>query len=378
MALQIVFWSSIGLIFYAYLGYPILLKVLSVLRQRPVRKGIHVPRVSCIITVHNEETRIRLKIENTLKQDYPLKKLEIIVASDCSSDGTDAIVRSYESYGVRLVRLAERMGKEAAQKEAVNLAMGEVLVFTDVATTLPSNAILNVVKNFSDPTVGCVSSVDRPLDAEGRVCGEGVYVRYEMFLRNLETKVNSLVGLSGSFFAARRVVCNPWTVELQSDFNTLLNSVRMGMRGVSDPESICYYKNLANQRMEFNRKVRTVLRGIAVLIKNLSMLNPLRYGVFSLQLLSHKLCRWLVPFAMISTFLSSALLVSRSTVHASAFMIQVVFYMIAVLGMRTDGFQNKLMLKLPSFFLLVNLAILNAWYRYLKGERLTAWHPSNR
>ncbi len=378
MALQIVFWSSIGLIFYAYFGYPILLKVLSVLRQRPVRKGNHLPSVSFIIAAHNEETRIRDKLENTLKQEYPPEKLEIIVASDCSSDGTDALVRSYESYGVRLVTLEQRMGKEAAQKEAVNTARGEILVFTDVSTILPANAVGNMVRNFSDPTVGCVSSVDRVIDGQGTISGEGAYVRYEMVLRRLETKVNTLVGLSGSFFAARRSVCQAWDVNLQSDFNTLLNAVRMGLRGISDPESIGYYRSLVDERQEFDRKVRTVLRGLSVLMQSLNMLDPLRYKLFSWQLFSHKLCRWLVPFAMVLAFVSNALLISQPPAYTSLFIFQVLFYGIAVLGIRWDLFRDIRLLKIPSFFVLVNVAILSAWYRYFKGERLTTWHPSNR
>ncbi|MGH9894714.1 MAG: glycosyltransferase family 2 protein, partial [bacterium] len=298
MTAEIAFWCSVGLVLYAYLGYPAALMALSLFRSRPVKKENATPRVSFIVTAHNEEERIREKLENTLRQDYPAQRLEIIVASDCSSDRTDEIVSSY-SNRVRLVRASERRGKEAAQQLAVEAASGEILVFSDVATALASDGISNIARNFSDPTVGCVSSVDRFIDSDGRISGEGAYVRYEMFLRALETRVNSLVGLSGSFFAARREVCRNWAADRQSDFNTLLNAVEMDLRGVLDPESPGYYRNILDDQQEFQRKVRTVVRGIAVFAANLRMLNPLRYGLFSWQLLSHKLCRWLVPFAMI-------------------------------------------------------------------------------
>ena len=123
------------------------------------------PSVSFIITAYNEETRIRDKLENSMALDYPRERLELIVASDCSTDETDTIVQSFESRGVRLVRAAQRNGKEAAQKLAVEAAAGDILIFSDVATILPSNAISNIVKNFADPTVGCVSSVDKIIDA---------------------------------------------------------------------------------------------------------------------------------------------------------------------------------------------------------------------
>ena len=177
---------------------------------------------------------------------------------------------------------------------------------------LEPTAITKIVRNFSDPTVGCVSSVDRFIDTDGTVSGEGAYVRYEMFLRNLETRVNTLVGLSGSFFAARRSVCRGWAPDLQSDFNTLLNSVRSSLRGVADPECVGFYKNLSDQKKEYDRKVRTIVRGISVFMRSLSLLNPFRYHLFAWQLFSHKLCRWLVPFAMIAALAANAVLASSS------------------------------------------------------------------
>jgi cellulose synthase/poly-beta-1,6-N-acetylglucosamine synthase-like glycosyltransferase len=184
----------------------------------------------------------------------------VIVASDCSSDRTDDIVSAYAPR-VRLARAPERRGKEAAQQIALESASGEIVIFSDVATALAPDGVSTMVANFADPTVGCVSSVDRFIDADGRVSGEGAYVRYEMFLRGLETRVNSLVGLSGSFFATRREVCQRWSADRQSDFNTLLNAVDLGWRGVLDVQSAGYYRNVADDRRELQRKIRTVVRG---------------------------------------------------------------------------------------------------------------------
>lgn len=372
------FWGSIVFIIYAYAGYLVALVVLSCFRNRPVLAGDIQPMVSFVITAYNEEARIKEKIENSLQQQYPRERLDIVVASDCSSDRTEEIVRSYAVSGVRLVRAQERRGKEAAQKLAVSQTSGEILVFSDVATTLPPYGIANIVKSFNDPTVGCVSSVDQFVDAQGNLSGEGAYVKYEMLLRQLETKVNTLVGLSGSFFAARRTVCSPWADDLQSDFNTLLNSMKAGLRGVSDPGSVGYYKNLTDEKKEYQRKVRTVLRGIAVLMRSLPMLNPFRYGIFAWQLFSHKLCRWLVPFAMIGALVSNCVLAISSVPYRVLLLAHVLFYTIAAAYAGCSWMPKSNVFRLPSFFVVVNLSILDAWMRYFRGDRVFRWEPSKR
>jgi glycosyltransferase involved in cell wall biosynthesis len=377
--INVTFWVSVGLVVYAYFGYPLLLGALSWVRARDVEKAEITPSVTFIITVYNEQCRIVEKLDNTLKLAYPKEKLQILVASDCSSDGTDTIVQSYAPRGVRLVRAPQRKGKEAAQKLAVHEAAGEILVFSDVATILPEEAVRNIVRSFHDSSVGCVSSVDRFVDENGRPSGEGAYVKYEMFLRSLESRVNSLVGLSGSFFAARSVVCKQaWSEDLQSDFNTVLNSMRMGLRGVADPDSIGYYRNIADERKEFDRKVRTVLRGISVFMKSLSLVNPFAHATFAWQLVSHKLCRWLVPFGMLTAFVANAILASTNTFYEGMFYVHVLFYGAALCGLLIRPLQQWSVIRLPTFFLLVNASILKAWLRYWSGERVVVWEPSKR
>jgi hypothetical protein len=372
MMATLIFWSAAALIVYAWAGYPLLLMILGSIANRTVVKKRVTPPVTFIITAYNEELRLRAKIENTLAQDYPASRFEVIVASDCSTDRTDDIAREHS--GVRLVRAGERRGKEAAQQLALEAAGGEIIVFSDVATALSLSGVSSIVANFADPTVGCVSSIDRFVDANGRVSGEGAYVRYEMWLRTLETRVHSLVGLSGSFFAARREVCRTWAADRQSDFSTALNAVALGLRAVLDPETAGYYRNIAEDQRESGRKTRTVVRGLAVLARNLRMLNPFRYGLFAWELASHKLCRWLVPMAMIAAAVANVLLLSRSPIYAAAFAVQVVFYAAAALGAWTGAPA----LRIPSFLVLSHAAILIAWCRFARGERMTCWTPSRR
>jgi glycosyltransferase involved in cell wall biosynthesis len=370
---ELLFWAAAGLIVYAYAGYPCGLAALAAVRRRPVRRHPIRPRVSFIITAHNEAARIGAKIENTLAQDYPPALLEILVASDCSTDGTDEIVAGYAGQ-VRLVRALERGGKEAAQRLAIAQAGGDVLIFSDVATALATGGVSTIVRNFADPSVGCVSSVDRFVNDSGTGSGEGAYVRYEMLLRALESDVNSLVGLSGSFFAARREVCANWPPDRQSDFSTLLTAVEMGLRGVLDPEAIGYYRTIVDPRREHDRKLRTVIRGIAVLMANRRMLNPAVYGLFAWQLISHKLCRWLVPFAMIAALLANLALAWESPAYIGPLVVQSAFYLVAAAGM-AGGFAR---FRVPAFLVRSNAAVLEAWIRYACGERITSWRPSDR
>lgn len=382
----VLFWLSVIFVIYTYFGYPLCLYSLSLFRrQKTARDESYCPKVTLIITVHNEEKRIKDKIKNTLALDYPRGNMEILFASDASTDGTDEIVKSHES--LRLVRSPERKGKESAQKRAIEQAAGEILVFSDVATMLDKNGLRKIVANFADETIGCVSSEDKFVDSDGNPSGEGAYVRYEMLLRRLESRVNTLVGLSGSFFAARMEVCRDWAEDLQSDFNTVLNSVKLGLRGVLDPEALGYYANIADEKKEFDRKVRTVLRGLSVMARNLGLLNPISYGLFSWQLFSHKVCRWLVPLALLSALMSNAVIIRQSWFFQTTMALQIIFYALALLyskpakpapDQNRHGNRGARFLQVPYYFVSVNVSILVAWLKYLRGERATFWEPSRR
>jgi hypothetical protein len=180
--------------------------------------------------------------------------------------------------------------------------------------------------------------------------------------------------LSGSFFAARRDVCHLWSADRQSDFSTALNAVRLGLRAVLDPETAGYYCNISDDRREGGRKTRTVVRGLAVLARNAGMLNPFRYGLFAWQLASHKLCRWLVPMAMLIAAATNVMLLRTSPLYDATFAMQVAFYAAAAIGARTGA----RVLRIPSFFVLSHAAILVAWWRFARGDRITYWTPSRR
>lgn len=372
------FWfAAVGALF-SYFIYPLLLRVTP---KRPgVEKGYGTettPKmVSLIVTAHNEAHRIREKIENCLALDYP--GLEIIVASDASSDDTDKIVQEYESRGVKLARAEERKGKEHAQLQAIKRATGDVLIFSDVATSIPEDAIGRMVRYFDDPTVGAVSSEDRFVSRDGGVVGEGAYVRYEMWLRGLESDRAGLVGLSGSFFAARRSVCDEWDICSPSDFNTALNSARQGLVAVTAPDVLGYYQDVADASREYQRKIRTIIRGITALSRHMEVLNPFQFGWFAFQVFGHKLMRWAVPWFQVLLFITSLLLAGKGGIYLLALLAQVLFYGVALVAHFKPGLRERTVVKIPYFFVQVNLAIARATIDFLRGQRMTVWTPSKR
>lgn len=379
MCLVSIFWLSVFMIFFAYIGYPFSLKLLLVFRRYKPEKRYITPGITFIISAYNEEKRIRAKIENTLAIDYPKSRIQIIVVSDGSTDRTNAIIREYEKKGVELIELRERRGKESGQNEAVKMARGEILVFSDVATTLEKSGLKEIVANFDDPHIGCVSSEDRLLSNGGsQIGGEGFYVKYEMWLRATESSVKSVVGLSGSFFAARKEVCFDFSTNMQSDFKTLLNSMKIGLRGISDPKAIGYYPDIKDKSKEFNRKVRTVLRGLTVFFNHLEFINVFKFGLFSYMYLCHKLLRWTVPFFLLLALFTGTYLIKTAEIFKIIGSFQLAFYMVAFVGIFVPKFNTVKLMKIPSFFVMVNISILIAWLRYLKGERIVLWQSSIR
>lgn len=371
------FWLSLVGVCYSYLLYPLILMALPRTRRRRADPP-QWPRLSLIVAVHNEQQRIAEKLRNTLALDYPRDCLEVIVASDASDDATDARVRQFADQGVRLVRAPTRRGKEHAQWLALQQAGGDILVFSDAATRLPPDSLRILVRNFADPTVGAVSSEDRFVTAEGQAAGEGAYVRYEMWLRRLESGANSLVGLSGSFFAARRALCAHWDLAAPSDLNTAINAARAGYVAVTDPQLLGFYEAIRDQRHEYQRKFRTVLRGITGLLRHPQVLDPRRFGLFAFQIWSHKIMRWLVPWFLLGLLASSAALAGDGPLPLAVLAGQGLLYGLFAAGTLSARLRRLALVRVPFFFVQVNLAIAHATLAYGAGRRMATWQPSAR
>ncbi len=377
--MKIIFFLSAFLCCFSYFIYPLILKGISVRRViAPNLQAESLPGITLIITAHNEEARILSKLLNTQEIDYPKELLEIIIASDCSTDKTDEIVASYHQNGVRLVRADERKGKEYAQLCAIREAKGEILVFSDVATHIEPDAFSKLVRYFDDPHVGAVSSEDRFISQDGSVVGEGVYVKYEMWLRGLESQRAGLVGLSGSFFAARRAVCEEWDIASPSDFNTALNCARQGLVAISAPDVVGIYSDVKDPSLEYRRKLRTIIRGITAISRHPEALNPFKMGMFAFQVWSHKILRWAVPWFMLSLLVSSVILSGQHWFFCLALLAQLAFYALVAMGYLSSNLRSYTVIKIPYFFAQVNLAIAAATIMFLRGERMTTWSPSKR
>jgi glycosyltransferase involved in cell wall biosynthesis len=380
MSIEGIFYTTGILCAYSYFFYPLILKLI------PARKAFEfisladaaLPKLSLIVTAHNEALRIRDKLENTLDIDYPADLLETIVASDFSTDSTDSIVESYADKGIRLVRSDERKGKEYAQLCAIRQSNGEILVFSDVATQIPTEAFRLLANRFSDERIGAVSSQDQFISNDGELVGEGAYVQYEMWLRRLESNCSGLVGLSGSFFAARRKVCEQWDIYSPSDFNTGLNCAKQGLVAVTCSDVIGIYKDVKDPGLEYRRKVRTVIRGMTAVARHPEVLNPFKMGLFAFQVWSHKIMRWGVPWFMLLFGSLTVVLQGNGWIYTLALITQVAFYTIALAGKFFEKLRRYTFVRITYFFVQTNIALAQAALFFLLGKRMTIWTPSQR
>ncbi len=367
---------------YSYFLYPLILKLMPARqfnRESPaVLSDKGRPVLSLIITVHNEAARIKEKLDNTLLIDYPTKRLEVIVASDFSTDATEEIVRTYADKGVKLVQADERKGKEYAQLCGIRASRGEILVFSDVATMIPADALKHLAAGFNDKRIGAISSEDQFISNNGGIVGEGAYVKYEMWLRRLESVHAGLVGLSGSFFAARREVCEQWDIYCPSDFNTALNTAKSGLIAVTSSDVVGKYKDVQDASLEYSRKVRTVIRGITAVARHPEVLNPFSMGLFAFQVWSHKIMRWAVPWFMLGFAWLTLMLQGQGAIYSLVLYAQLVFYALALAGWLITGLRSNTAVKIVFFFVQTNIALAQATLLFLMGRRMTVWTPSKR
>ena len=374
----VLFWGSLLLVFWAYFGYFLALKSISLFFTRKIAKADYFPGVSLLITAHNEEKRIEEKIKNTLALNYPKDKMQIIVISDGSTDRTVEIAGSFREMGVELLEIPTRHGKHYGQGEGIKIARNDIVVLTDATTFLETNSLKNIVANFADRTVGCVSGLDMIQNSHNGPSGEGAYVKYEMKLRDLESQVGSLVGASGSFYALRKSLAGIWYPDMSNDFYLPIIARMNNYRTILDKTAVGYYNIIEDPQREFQRKVRTVVHGIDVLVKFRSILNPFRYGFFAFQMASHKLFRWLVPFALILIFCSNLFLYKDSPFYLTMLVCQLLFYLLTVSAYFIRSLQHKVLFKVPYFFVMANYSILVAWIDFLKGERYITWQATER
>jgi cellulose synthase/poly-beta-1,6-N-acetylglucosamine synthase-like glycosyltransferase len=375
---QIIFWLSLSLLFYVYVGYPLLVFAVSRIFPKQTRRAAFEPKVSVIITAYNEERDIRAKLENTLKIDYPKEKLEIIVASDCSTDRTDEIVREFADRNVKLYRQAERFGKTSAQNFAVEKATGEIILFSDATTMYEKDVLRAMLPNFADESVGCVAGKLIYVDDSDSGVGKGArsYWNYETFLKECESRACSLIGASGCLYSVRKSAYKAMYPEACSDFLIATVMYRQGLRTIYEADAVCIEETNRHSQKEMTMRVRVISQTFTDLWRNREMLNPLKSGFYAVELLSHKLLRYAVPLFLIFIFLSSGVLAFSYAIFDVIFAIQLAFYLAALVGWLLEKIGLKLgVLAMPFYFMLANLASLVGFYKFLRGERYARWEP---
>jgi len=376
--------ATVAFALYTYLGYPLLLMLLRVLRRNrpPVAPLAEWPSITIVLPVFNEEAVIRNTLENLLQLDYPADRRQILVLSDASTDRTEAMVSEYARRGVQLLRMPRRRGKTAAENAALALLRGEIIVNTDASVWVERGALKPLIASFADPTVGVASghgvSVAPRQEYANRV--DSWYIGYEMWVRDLETRVSGIVGAAGCFHAVRAPIQRHALPEaLSRDFAVALLAREHGLRTVSVREAVCLIPRVPSLQREYRRKVRTITRGWHTLYFKRRLLNPFRYGAFSWILVSHKICRWLIPHLSLPALAALACLGRGAAWGRWGLGLAAFASLCAALAWRwPEGRRLPKVLAVPAYIVIGNLAALHAFVQAVRGERVPLWEPTRR
>ncbi|MGC2238015.1 MAG: glycosyltransferase family 2 protein [Pyrinomonadaceae bacterium] len=375
---QVIFWISVAALIYVYVGYPLLVYLVSLIRPLEVKKSGVAPTVTILITAYNEENAIRAKLENTLQIDYDREKPEILVASDGSTDKTDEIVREFAARGVKLFRQEGRMGKTFTQNKAVEQAKGEIILFSDATTAYEKDVLKVMLPNFADESVGCVAGKLIYVDESKSGVGKGAqsYWNYETFIKQSESRACSLIGASGCLYAVKKSAYQPMYAEACSDFLICTIVYKQGLRSIYEPEAVCMEETNRQANKEMQMRVRVISQTFTDLWRNREMLNPLRSGFYAVELISHKVLRYAVPLFLIVLLISSVIPAFYSGFFQIVAAVQIFFYVLAFIAwiFEKSG-KSPGILAIPLYFVLTNLASLIGFYKFLSGERYARWEP---
>ena len=375
---KVLFWVALAVVAYTYVGYAMIIALLARWRARPVLKNNITPTITVLVAAYNEEGCIASKIENALALDYPADKLELAIVTDGSTDRTPEIVSSYAERGVKLLHQPERRGKAAALARAFSLTQGEVVVFSDANCFFQKDALRKLVRNLADPDVGAVGGAKRMLREKETVAGqgEGLYWRYESFLKRCDSAVSSVMGVPGEVWAARReayVLPEPDT--LLDDFVASLRMVEAGWRVVFEPEALAYEEASPNLSAEWARRVRNAAGGWQAFFKLRGMLHH-RSRLVTFQYLSHRMMRWMVAPTLLAPLFAAnlALALTAGPFYVLTLAGQLAFYGMAGLGwlLAWRGSQVGWLLA-PFYVCMLNAAALVGGRRFLAGRQPVTW-----
>jgi biofilm PGA synthesis N-glycosyltransferase PgaC len=376
-------WFCLGAQAYHYAGYPVLIALLARLRPRPPRTGQALPRVSLIVPAHDEAAVIGRKLENCLAIDYPA--LQIVVVSDGSTDATPVIIRSFAGQGVIAIEQPTRRGKSVAINRAVAAASGDILVMSDAHALFRDDAIRQLVRNFADPAVGCVSGqlVMRPQPGRETAAGSGqsLYWRYESAIKRLESQVGSCVAMAGMMFAIRRTLFSPLPEGLINDDAYLgLAVVRDGRRAIYEPAAVCWEAPASTIGDEILRR-RRITAGRWQLLSGIGAWPWRRPGPL-LMLLSHKVLRLILPLLMIGALganLAAVIAQPRAPLLAATLALQLFFYGLATVGLVAEGTGRHWRIPAAAYYITAgNVGALRGLLAFLRGRQSALWQKAAR
>lgn len=362
------------MILYVYFGYPVLLYILSLIRKKRVRKEHFYPAVSIIISAYNEEKAIGDKINSLLALEYPKTQLEILIGSDGSTDKTVEIISRYTNENIQLYPHSERQGKPSMLNRLALNATGEILVFTDARQRIDKNALKELVANFSDPTIGCVSAELLFVEESNNAAqGINLYWNYEKLLRNYESKIGSMLGATGAMYAIRKELLSELPKDLiLDDVYIPLKIIEKGYRAIFEPLAKIYDRPAKEGREEFSRKVRTLAGNFQIFAYFKKLFNPFKSPI-SLQLFSHKFLRLMVPFLLLTTFLSNCFALDNNF-YKIILMLQIIFYIFAFIGL-VSKITNRIF-NIPYMFCVMNAAAVAGFYRFLTHKQDILWQKA--
>lgn len=378
--MKTLFLISLSLIIYTYFLYPIIIYLLSnFYKKRTIGKYIY-PTVSILVSAYNEEKNINSKLRSLLALDYPEERLEILIGSDGSTDSTNEIVNRFinanPKFKLYLYNKGKREGKPSMLNLLVSKANNEILVFSDCRQRLDVKAVKEIVKYFEDSKVGSVSGElhYESNDANKTAAGLGLYWKYEKFIRKSESRMGSMLGATGALYAIRKPLFPQLPADLiLDDVYVPLKIVEKGYRAVFDKRAKVYDKVFEQTDKEFLRKARTLAGNYQLFYYLRSLFNPFK-GKISWQFFSHKFLRLTVPFLLIIVLVSNIFIVKTSYFYAIFFLLQVVFYGLAILG-RFAKIENKV-LDVPLMFCVMNAAAVVGLYRFLHNKQSVTWEKA--
>lgn len=387
--MEILFWLSLFIVFYTFLGYGILLymmvRIRRIFRGKRLAPGLdqEFPTLTLVIAAYNEESIIEEKIRNTLELSYPSEKLSVLFVTDGSNDRTPDLVAAYPE--IRLMHTPVRSGKILAMHRAMDQVDTEVVVFTDANTFLNREALLLIARHYADPRVGAVSGEKRVMQdtVSDATAGEGFYWKYESALKKWDSELYSVVGAAGELFSVRRSLyksVQPDTI--LDDFMISMQIAEQGYRIVYEPDAYASELSSESIQEELKRKVRIAAGGIQSILRLKKLMNPFHDSLLSFQYISHRVLRWTVtPFLMILALILNVFIVFKSGGFLYSLLLagQVGFYLLALAGWLLERRKIKVKaLFVPYYFCMMNYAVLAGIRRYLKGSQSAAWDKAKR